>query len=245
MPTNNPEQQEIHSPLLQALCQSTQEKAKLFQLVDSLVQKDPLLLEPYLQVAFSLLGVIDKSFIQDRDRPFFSWLINHLKEIEKDGQSKVHTCTHTVSYPFQDKEVVGLLLHFREISFKSLPDLQQIQHRLMQEFPAIQCIDGSCFSLVQGKKPNLTLYFEVQKTGALLTDQEIVLIKEFLVQMVQKDFQLAPLSVIVPSNRELLFKSLRGTLDSMKKGDRPQVLIDFSRQVDNTLHFSALICPSK
>ena len=104
MPTNNPEQQEIHSPLLQALCQSTQEKAKLFRLVDSLVQKDPLLLEPYLQVAFSLLGVMDKSFIQDRDRLFFSWLIQHLKEIEKMGKARSTPVPTLFLIPFKTKK---------------------------------------------------------------------------------------------------------------------------------------------
>ena len=241
-----PVQQKLLASFLEQISQSTQEKGKLFRLVQDLALKEPRFsIETYVQIAFFVLDSVEKSFIQDRGEVFFFWLIKHLASSPNSRQSEVYTLRHTVSYPFQSKEVVGILLSFHEVTLKTLPDLETLQKALIQKLSDCHLVEGSSFSLVRGKKTHVVLYFEVQKTQTPFGDKEIDFLKTLLLQMMREDFGSSSRSVIVPSNRELLLKSFRWTIDALEEDDIPQVLIDFNLQVKETLSFSALVCQVK
>ena len=239
-------EQKLLTSFLEQMSQSTHEKGKLFRFVQALALKDSdFSIETYAQIAFFILDAIEKSFIQDRGEDFFFWFIKSLASFPNRRQSEVSLLRHTVSYPFQSKEVVGILLSFHEVILNALPNLETFQRMLLQKFSTFYLVEGSSFSLVRGKKTHLTLYFEVQKTEDPFTDKEIAFLQTVLQQMIRENFGSSSHSLIVPSNRELLLKSFRAAMDTLEDDDMPEVLIDFNRQVQETLYFSALICQVK
>ncbi|MCB1084635.1 MAG: peptide ABC transporter substrate-binding protein [Chlamydiia bacterium] len=201
--------------------------------------------EELIFLGLSLLRCTDPSFLKRRSDQAIEWILKQLSFVSTHFLSPqppiVSFLTHQVTFPFQNKNVLGLLIQVPN----SLLSLADITALALSDQPSWHLVGGSSFVLPAIDSSFTSFYFELQNELGIIHETDAHQLTKNLPQKLIEESENGFLPRIFPNNRELLMKNFRTIMGEISSKDLPQVFIDFTKQTTRDYQFSALICRYK
>lgn len=148
-----------------------------------------------------------------------------------------------LSFPFCSRNVHGLLIGFNVTNRYEIFDEENILLALQKHLPDLRLVRDSFYSHTSPNKHVKIIYLELEKKhGALISSEELILLKENIERKVQKSIQTLSPSVSMWQTQEETYKNiivLSNEITSLH--DIPQVYITFDKQTGNEIVFHIIL----